>query len=68
MERIQTNLHDVTLLQASDEQIDVFLHPNHNIAQLTADIYMRGSRILNGIRTANGIRTGRAQRIQGCGA
>ncbi|KAL1712656.1 hypothetical protein EV715DRAFT_213333 [Schizophyllum commune] len=45
MERIQTNLHGVTLLQASDEQIDVFLHPNHNIAQLTADIYMRGSRI-----------------------
>ncbi|KAL1682913.1 hypothetical protein EV122DRAFT_273896 [Schizophyllum commune] len=45
LERIQTNLHGVTLFQASEEQIDVFLHPNHNIAQLTADIYMRGSRI-----------------------
>ncbi|KAI5834599.1 hypothetical protein K523DRAFT_369005 [Schizophyllum commune Tattone D] len=45
LDRIRLNIHGVALLQASEAQRDVFLHRNHNVAQLAADIYMRGSRI-----------------------
>ncbi|KAI4527060.1 hypothetical protein K525DRAFT_264518 [Schizophyllum commune Loenen D] len=49
LQRALSAIHYVSILDLSQEMADVVLSPTHNVAQLAAGFFMRGSRVLRSL-------------------